>query len=58
MSKQPVEKRGNTAWAQCPRCAGWLPVGPALLAGVVKMHCPACHHEFAAADASTVIRPE
>lgn len=58
MSAQPVEKRGSAAWAQCPRCAGWLPVGLTLLASQVKMHCPTCHHEFIAADAAKIVRPE
>ena len=53
-----MEKHGNTAWAQCPDCKGWLPVSGALLARPdVRMHCPHCHHEFTQPEAARVARP-
>lgn len=53
-----MEKHGNTAWAQCPGCKGWLPVSGALLARPeVRMHCPHCHHEFTQPEAARVARP-
>jgi hypothetical protein len=58
VSARFAEKRGNAAWAQCPRCAKWLPVGAVLLSSSVKIHCPACHHEFPAVDAMTIVKPE
>lgn len=58
MSAPFTEKRGNAAWVQCRQCSDWLPVGAALLASSVKLHCPHCHHEFAAGDARKIIRPE
>jgi hypothetical protein len=41
------EKRGNAAWLRCPGCAGWFPVGPAMLAPAAPpCCCPRCHEEF------------
>lgn len=41
------EKQGNAAWVACPRCAGWFPVDPTLLAGQhVALSCPRCDHGF------------
>jgi len=41
------EKRGNTAWLECPACRNWFPVGPVMLrAEAPAAPCPQCHHEF------------
>ena len=53
----PWEKTGNTSWAQCPSCRGWFHVGPGILARPeVKLHCPHCAADFAAADAPRIIK--
>lgn len=54
----PASKRGNTAWAQCPDCSGWLPVGPSLLAVPdIPLHCPHCQREFAQREAARLEDP-
>jgi hypothetical protein len=51
------EKTGNTSWTQCGACTSWFHVGPGLLARPeVKLHCPHCHAEFLAADATRIIK--
>jgi hypothetical protein len=52
------EKRGNTTWAQCAGCQGWLPVSAALLAAkTVALHCPHCQKSFLPEQAQQVVRP-
>lgn len=52
-----AEKRGSAHWAQCAQCAGWFPVGGAILAQkTVKLHCPHCHAEFLATEAQRLSR--
>jgi len=53
----PWEKSGNTSWVQCGQCDGWFHVSDAMLDDpAMRMHCPACHHEFTAGDAKRVAR--
>lgn len=38
-----TEKRGNTIWVCCPRCATWFPVSPRMLdEGAPACVCPGC----------------
>lgn len=56
MTKE-AEKSGNTIWAQCPDCGGWLPVSPEVAAGKVAMHCPHCGAEFPSGRAARIVQP-
>jgi hypothetical protein len=59
MTAPPGEKRGNTAWCQCARCAGWFPIAPSLARELaIALHCPHCHAEFQASEAKRIARPE
>ncbi len=41
------EKRGNTAWVECPKCQSWFPASPIMLRNdAPPAICPNCHHEF------------
>lgn len=50
------EKRGNTSWVQCGKCAGWFHATEDLISrGTVNMHCPHCHAEFPPEAAKKIV---
>jgi len=53
-----IDKAGNTIWAACPSCHGWLPVAPDLLAAGIDLHCPICQLEFPSGEAGRILLPE
>lgn len=56
---QSSEKRGNTHWAQCPACQGWLHLSNALLAKpAIALHCPHCQREFLQTEAARLSRAQ
>lgn len=53
------EKRGNTSWVSCGACDNWFHVALAMLGErAPRLHCPKCHAEFAAGEASHIIVAE